>query len=211
MVERLRNDSILSAVTVAISGSDEHLARLAKTDKKIVLVGKEGGSGGDVAEGIAAAGKLGEAAQPQDSSQWAVRAADAIALLGTTSNTVYDISKTVNALINTLSDKRQEVRMAAVKALAAINSKDAQQAVATLAIAGALEEKTRVEVFKLLDDSLRRFGNQLSEQQASGVVGVVTNEKEPTAIRDAAAEVLGAMNLPSDKIKSLILGSDQDG
>jgi len=55
-----------------------------------------------------------------------------------------------------------------------------------------------------LSESLRRFGNDLTDDLAQGVVGVVKS-KASQPLREAAAQALAAMNLPSQKISSLLV------
>jgi HEAT repeat protein len=63
----------------------------------------------------------------------------------------------------------------------------------------------RVDLLKLLAASLRRYGNLLGESQTNAILGTVIDKKQSQAVREAAAEALGAMNLPSEKIKGLIV------
>ena len=68
------------------------------------------------------------------------------------------------------------------------------------------DEKIRIAAFGALVESVRRFGNALSDELSQAVVEIVT--KSPTGdIRMAAAEVLGGLSLPSSQIKDLILQS----
>ena len=214
-VERLRSDPVCAAAPIVIASSDERAQRLAKAEGHIVLISDKAKSS-EAAEAIAQAEKMGQAgALPAEkSAEWAIRAADAIAMLGTTANPVFDISKALGGLCEALGDPRGEVRMAAARALASMPSPQAQAALADMAINPSefavnisLDEKSRIDFFKVLVESLRRFGNKLTEKQAQAVVQIVTNDKETMPLRLAAAEVMGAMNLPSDKIKSLIVDS----
>jgi HEAT repeat protein len=208
MVDRLRNDPFSAGVPIVIASTEERLVRLFKSDARVVLTGDQSGSA-DVAEAVGRAARAGAAGAMNNelAGQWAARAAGAIARLGETGNTVYDISKTRKALIAALGDSRVEVRMAAARALAMMSSSEAQQAMAALTLNPAVDEKIRIGVLGLLSDSLRRFGNQIDSQTAAAIVAAVANDKEPMSVREAMAEVLGAMNLPSEKIKSLILGA----
>ncbi len=206
-VARMRVDPATAALPVVVAGSDEKLQRLAKQDGAVVLL-----------EGTADAAKVSEAFDQatkktapsvpaaEQATSWAVRAADAIALLGETGNPVYDLSKTVGTLTSALVNPQPEVAAAAAKALATIAAPPAQKALADRAVTATLEEKTRVDLLKLLATSLRRFGNLLGDPQTTAIIDLVTDAKQSAAIREAAAQVLGAMNLPSEKIKVLITG-----
>jgi HEAT repeat protein len=103
-----------------------------------------------------------------------------------------------------LNNKKAEVRLAAASALAVMPAPAAQQAIAKLALSADLDEKVRVAVLNSACDSVRRFGNQFAPDQQNGVLEMVTG-KGSAELRDAAAQLLGALSLPSDKVKSLIL------
>ncbi len=139
----------------------------------------------------------------EQAAAWAVRAADAIALLAMTNNAVYDLSRLRPSLLQALSSPAVEVQLAAAKALAAMASADAQQGVAALALKTEAE-KTKIDLLNILTDSIRKFGNQLTEAQVQGLFDLVSS-KGTAALREAAAQALGALNLPSDKSKGLIL------
>lgn len=206
-IVRMRKEPALAALPAVVAYSDDRLRRLAADDGGIVLL--EGQiDAAAVSEAITRAMKV-TSATPQSAestASWAVRAADAIALLGLTGNSVYDVSGTVPMLTSALSDAQDDVAMAAAKALAAMSAPPAQQALADRAMTADLAEQTRVDLLKLLAGSLRRFGSSLGDAQAEAVVALVTDGKQPQAIREAAARVLGAMDLPSERIQTLIVG-----
>jgi HEAT repeat protein len=205
-VGRLRNDQALAALPVLVAASDEKLQRLARDDSAVVLL--EAATDSDkMAAAISQAAKKapGSPQTPEQAATWAIRAAEAIALLGQTGNPVYDISKTAGVLAQVAADQRADVAMAAAKALAVISTDPAQQALADRAETATLDEKMRVDLLKLLAASLRRYGNLLGESQTNAILGTVIDKKQSQAVREAAAEALGAMNLPSEKIKGLIV------
>jgi HEAT repeat protein len=206
-VARMRSDSALAALPALVAHSDEKLQRLARDDGAVVLL-EAAAEPDKAAEAISQAVKKtpGSPQTPEQAATWAIRAAGAIARLGETGNPVYDISKTAGVLAQVAGDQRPDVALAAAKALATISTAQAQQALADRAVTATLDEKTRVDLLKLLAASLRRFGNLLGDAQTTAVLGTVTDKKQPQAVREAAAEALGAMNLPSEKIKGLIVG-----
>ena len=81
---------------------------------------------------------------------------------------------------------------------------DAQRGIAKVATDEANDEDIRIPAFNDLSASLRRFGNQLTDDLVESVIQVVTSKGTPELL-DAAAQALGAMNLPSEKVKSLIM------
>ena len=110
----------------------------------------------------------------------------------------------MRALVGALGDARGPVQVAAAQALAAMPEADAQRGVAALAMKADAAEAVRIDAFKALAESVRRYGNQLSDEQAQQVIEVVT-AAGALPLKDAAAQALGALNLPSQKIKSLIV------
>ncbi len=146
----------------------------------------------------------GKPMSPEDASAWAVKAADAIRLLGLTNNPVLDLKYTRPSLIESLADKRGEVQVAAAGALAMMNVPEAQRKIADLAVKGQAADKVRIAVFGSLSESVKKFGNLLTDEQAAGVLEVVNDAKAAREVRNAAAGALGALNLPSEKIKALI-------
>ena len=207
-IRALRSEMYLAAVPIVAASADAELPALAKSDGRVVITAESAGSAAVTAALVAAAKIVGVSAMDAPAAaSWTIRAANAVALLGMTANPVYDLSRTRGALTAVLSDRNAEVMMSAAKALASMGGAGAQQALADAAMDAKTPEKTRIEVFKLLGASLRRFGCQLTDSHTQAVVSAVIDPKQPQSIRDAAAEVLGAMDLPSGQIKALILES----
>jgi HEAT repeat protein len=212
VLRTVRAEVSLAAVPVVAASASSDLQALARSDGRVVTTDES-------ASTVALTAAMAEAAKTtgatplsaEQAATWSIGAAEAIRMLGMTGNPVYDISRTCAALSALLADRNAEVMMAAARALAAMGGAGAQQALAAAALEGKTAEQDRIGFFKVLGESLRRFGNQLTDQQAQAVVEVVTDAKQPQAVRDAAAEVLGAMDLPSEKIKSLILESPEPG
>jgi len=203
-VALLRRHPRFVTLPVLIAADTTRLRELAAADKRIVLVGAV--SPEAISAGLADAAKL-DAAEPltaEGAKQWAIRAAQSIRLLGMTGNKVFDISQTIKPLAAALNDAQDEVRAAAARALAVMASAEAQQAVATLAVNNQAGRAVRIQAFAALSESLRRFGNQLTDELAQAVLDIVAG-KAPLPLRNAAAQALGAMNLPSERIKELIL------
>ena len=205
---RMRKDPALAALPAVVASSDERLRRLASEDSSHRAHAgggrprqhrRRGGAGHE-----AGLGRLADARTDRLLGHSCRRRHRP---LGTTGNTVFDIAQTTTMLTSALDDAQADVVMAAAKALAAMPAPQAQQALAERALTTTVAEQARVELLKLLASSLRRFGNSLSEAQAEAIVSLVADSKQPQALREAAAQVLGAMNLPSEKIRSLIVGA----
>jgi len=206
IIASVRQDPLLATLPVIVAAKTTALRSLVEQDKRIVQIDSAAGAAA-VADALHQADVLaaGAAMTPADAAAWSVRAAQAVEYLGTTGNNVFDINLATGALIAATGDSRQQVRLAAAKALSVIGQADAQRAVAALAVDDGNDENVRVAAFGDLSASLRRYGNQLSDALAQQVLDVVQDRGESPELLNAAAQALGAMNLPSDKIKSLIL------
>jgi HEAT repeat protein len=203
----IRRDPELASLPIVVMSQTDRFRKLAKDDLRVRLVATSASN----EELVAAVTDLrkevsGAPMTPEAASEWAVRSAAAIRKLGLTRNAVYDINRTRKALIGAVGDSRAEVKTAAAEALATIPGPEAQRAIAKLATDSAADEKIRISAFAALDESVRRFGNALSDELSQAIVDIVA--KTPTGdIRMAAAEVLGGLSLPSSQIKDLILQS----
>jgi CheY-like chemotaxis protein len=203
-IRQLRRDPMFMAIPVAAMDRTVAYSKFAEQDKRTVVIDKL-----EAPAVVAAAEKAvqlggGKPLTPEDASTWAVKAADAIRTLGLTNNPVLDVQYTRTSLIGALADKRGEVQIAAAGALAMMDASEAQRAVATLAVSGQANEKVRIAAFGSLSESVKKFGNLLTDDQAAAVLEVVNDSKASRDLRNAAAGALGALNLPSEKIRSLI-------
>lgn len=204
VIGRLRADAVLSGAPVAVLDGSQSFARFAKNDKRIVIMEKLDAAVVKTALTSAIQAGAGQPLSAEQASAWAIKAAQAVRVLGLTNNQIVTVAQTQEAMIGALADKRGEVQTAAAAGLAMMSDKKAQQAVANLALDGKADEKVRVAAFASLSESIRKFGNMISDQQAQGVLEVVNNTGASRDIRNAAAGSLGALNLPSEKIKDLI-------
>jgi HEAT repeat protein len=127
-------------------------------------------------------------------------------MLALTKNPVFNAAEALPSLIAALKDKREPVRVAAAWALAQLDKAEAQQALAELADMSDLEEPVRLEAYGAVATSVRQFGGSLSEKQIKAVREVVA-AKGSAKLREAAAQVLGALSLSSEMVKDLIVSS----
>jgi len=202
-IELIREEPGMATLPIIVTAAGRAFTELAKADGKIVLVPPTAGPSAVVAAAPkASAMALGKPLTAEEASDWAVRAAKTIRLLGLTGNAVYRIERSEKTLMDALKDPRSEVRIAAASALAVMPGEKPQQAIAALANSDA-GPQVRIGTYTSLAESARRFGNQLTKDQSQGVVDVV-NSKSDKSVRHAAAQALGALDLPSDLIKPLI-------
>lgn len=151
--------------------------------------------------------KIGLTALPAArAAEWSIRAARCLGMLSMTRNPVYELGQAVPSLIAVLKDQRDKVRIAAAEALAQFRSPAAQQAIVDLANNAQAGKEVRLAAYAASAESVRMFGNILAEKQIRDVIAVTTG-KGDMEIRKAAAKVLGALNLPSEKIMELIVSA----
>jgi len=204
-VDLMRHDPSFAGVPVLMAAKGRAYRDLAARDKKMVVIDPAADPAA-MKTALDAAAKLGGAPLSADeAAQWAVRAAKCVRMLGLTKTKVYEVDRARLALIDALGDSRDAVQIAAAQALAILPAADAQQAIVTLAVTGT-KENVRVAAFKAASESVRTFGRQTTDDQAKAVLTVVMGKGSP-ALLNAAAQLLGAMNLPSEKIKEMILST----
>ena len=142
----------------------------------------------------------------EQSAEWAIRAARTLGMLAETNNPVFDLTDATASLVAALKDPRDPVRIAVAQALAQFNAPAAQRALADLADDASAEEQVRLAAYAALSASVRRFGNELTEDRVDAIISTVRGGGD-LKIREAAAQVLGALALPSEKITGLILSA----
>ena len=204
-VNLIRRDPILASLPVVVAAQTSRFQQLAEADERVRLTSAspEGDEMATAVTGLLA-DVSGAPMTPELAGQWAVRAAGAIRKLGQTGNMVYNIARTQSALVAAAADERAEVRIAAAEALATLPGPVAQRAIAKLGIDSTVDEKVRLAALAALTESVRRFGNGLSDELSQAIVDIVT--KAPAGeIRIAAAQVLGGLSLPSSQVKDLII------
>ncbi len=208
-VAALRSEAVFARTPVIIvtsRGEAATVKNLAKSDPLVVVLDGEGLDAAGVAGAIKSASEKASGAAAMDeaeAAEWSIRAAQCLRLLAMTNNPVYDLTDATKSLIAALGDKRAPVRVASAQALAQFGAPEAQQAIAALSVDTEADEQTRIAAYAALSESVRRFGNQLTEKQVRAVIDDVMGDGS-LDIRNAAAAAMGAMSLPSEKVKELI-------
>jgi HEAT repeat protein len=202
-VRSMRKMPILSGTPVVIALNNASTRSLAEEDGRVVIL-EENGKG--MAESISNAIKLGagEPLTQDEASQWAVRACKSIHGLGLTRNEVYSIDRARPALIDALDADSDDVKVAASEALSVLADASAQRSIVKLAVNPDAGEDVRIKAFQAASNSAKRFGAQVTDDQAAQLVQVVIGDGSQE-LRVAAAQLQGSLNLPSEKIKNLIL------
>jgi len=141
----------------------------------------------------------------QIANTYATRAAKVMLKLAQTRNRVIDLSLALDVLMNATNDKRTEIQMLAGQVLAHLESPDAQRAIAAMALNTDNSPEVRVSAFESLAISAKLNANMLIDQMVDGIYELIKSDATDTALRGAAAAAFGALNLPSQKVKDLIL------
>jgi hypothetical protein len=140
----------------------------------------------------------------QEATAYALQAAAVLQKVALTRGQAFDLSVAEGGLLSALNDKRGVIAMASGHVLSTINSSSAQNGLAIKANDEATPPEVRVSLYKSLADSAKHMGNHLDSAQISGLETVVSSSKA-AEVRDAAAEARGALNLPADQARTLIL------
>jgi hypothetical protein len=140
----------------------------------------------------------------KDASDDSLEAAALLERIAITHGQAFDISVAEAGLLTALSDSRPPIATAAGRVLATLNSDSAQNGLAMKANDAATPPDVRVSFYKCVAESAKHIGNRLQSQQIAGVESAVSDSKD-AAIRDAAAEARGALDLPADAARTLIL------
>jgi len=210
VISRLRRERVFATLPALIVSESARARSVADQDPRVIAIDAAADEQ-ELAAALSEASRLGlgKEMSAQKALDWAVRVADSLRLLGLTNNGIYDIERAIPALTEILEERRPAM-LSAAGALAMMPAPDAQQAIAQLANSEDVDESIRIEAYHLVSESGRRFGNQLSNAQAQGILDVVTGPGSQ-ALKEAAAQALGVLSLPSEEIKDLILGAGEAG
>ncbi len=118
--------------------------------------------------------------------------------------TAFDLSVTQPTLLAALNDKRPEVLKAVGEALAYMNGDQIQVSLLTTALAEKTPDDVRISLLQSLAKNAKFFGGHLSQPNLEDLqkqVDVGGNND----VRTAAAEARGALNLPADQAKEMIV------
>ncbi|NQT01318.1 MAG: HEAT repeat domain-containing protein [Planctomycetes bacterium] len=200
LLEALTFDNIMvrysAAIAIAAAGPKEPFA-----ESKLVVA--------NLAEAL---GQNSQPAAGQD-SQWNQQIADSYALrtaqvmlkLALTRNPVINLSAAQNALVSAVNDERKEIQILAGQILAHLDSPGAQRAIAAMALDNNNAADVRISAFNSLATSAKLNANMLVGPMIDAIYSLISSTDTPPELRSAAAAAYGALNLPSQKVKDLIL------
>jgi HEAT repeat protein len=206
VITRFRRDPAFVTLPVVVAERAESLRSFAEKDNGRTILIFASPDADAVAAGLTRATQAatGIEVTPEAAADWTIKAANAIYYLGITENKVFDIKRAESALIAVLQNEKVPIKLVALRALSVMHSAGAQRAIARLAVSDEMSKDIRIAAFKDLSASLRRYGNQLDQELSQAIIEIVSGKGSPELL-NAAAQVLGAMSLPSEKINSLIV------
>jgi len=125
--------------------------------------------------------------------------------LARTRNPVIDLSLGQAALVSAVKDGRPQIQVLAGRSLAHLASPVAQRAIAEMALNTDNTNEVRVSAFNSLATSAKLNANILPETMIDSIYALIKSGETDPELRSAAAAAYGALNLPSQKAKDLIL------
>lgn len=158
---------------------------------------------------------LAKVAEPadQESPIWSQTLADSYALrsvqvllkLAETQNRVIDLSAAQSVLIDTTKKSIPQLQILSGRVLAYLDSPDAQRSITAMALTEANAMDIRISAFNSLAISAKFNANLLDVATIDAIYSLVSSEGIDPKLRSAGAAAYGSLNLPSRKVKDLIL------
>ncbi|MDH4201579.1 MAG: HEAT repeat domain-containing protein [Phycisphaerae bacterium] len=136
---------------------------------------------------------------------YALRAVQAMYKLALVRNRIVDLSVAIPALIKVTQESDPQLRVLAAQVLAYLQSPDAQRAIAAMAMADQNDNTVRISAFGSLALSAKINASLLLTEQIEAIYALVSLTEADPDLRAAAAGAYGALNLPSEQVKNLIL------
>ncbi|MHC4373677.1 MAG: HEAT repeat domain-containing protein [Planctomycetota bacterium] len=136
---------------------------------------------------------------------YALRAVDAMYKLAVVRNRVVELSTALPALIEVTQQPDPQMQVLASQVLAHLESPQAQRAIAEMALAQQNDKAVRIATFASLALSAKINANLLLSEQVDAIYSLVGSTETESDLRAAAAGAYGALNLPSEQVKRLIL------
>jgi len=139
------------------------------------------------------------------SDEYAIRAAGVMKELAVKRNEVVDLLQGLGVLVEATKSSWAQMQNLAGEVLARLASPDAQRAIADMALSADNSADVRNYAFSSLAISAKLNANLLTDEQIDAIYSLVSSEDTGTQLRSSAAAAYGALNLPSRRVKDLIL------
>ena len=135
---------------------------------------------------------------------YATRSADVMGRLAISRGQILNLRDAQSTLLGSLDDARPEIAKAGAYVLGLLDSPEPQPALVTKATDEKTADELKVSTLKAATTSVRFYGNRLTTEQIDALKKLADIAVAPE-VKNAAAEVLGALNLPSNDAKTLIV------
>ena len=146
-----------------------------------------------------------DAIGPEMAQNYALRAVSAMYKLALVRNKIVGMSTALPALIEVTQQSSPQMRVLAAQVLAYLESPEAQRAITAMSMDEQNDNAVRVVAFGSLALSAKINANLLLTDQVDAIYSLVSSTEADANLRAAAAGAYGALNLPSEQVKSLIL------
>jgi len=144
----------------------------------------------------------------QSAATYALRAAELLKQIALTQtqaqNQVLNLGLAEQTVLAALNDPRPDVVKAAGQVLAYLNSTPAQAALLQTILAQNTADDVRVSLLKSASTNAKFFGNRLNGQQVQTLDQMIEGAQNQD-VKNGAGEFRGALNLPADQAKTLVV------
>ncbi len=137
-------------------------------------------------------------------SKYATRSADLLTQIAINHSPVFDVKIALPLLLSALDDVRPEIVKDDSTVLGVIDSPEVQRALLTKAGDDHTPDDLKIATYKGLATNARNFGNQLGGDDIAALQKSVATAPN-VEVRTAAGEARGALNLPAEQAKTLIV------
>ncbi|HEY7090530.1 MAG TPA: hypothetical protein VH518_20700 [Tepidisphaeraceae bacterium] len=141
---------------------------------------------------------------PAVATDYATRAGNLMLKIGASRQGVYPLAPAKPTLLAALSDARPDIVKLSGQVLGWLNDKEAQSGLLAAASDEKAADDVKISLYKSLATNARNYGNMLESNQIDMLEKVVADATN-LDVRSAAAEARGALNLPADQAKKLIV------
>ncbi|AQQ09143.1 hypothetical protein L21SP3_00943 [Sedimentisphaera cyanobacteriorum] len=138
-------------------------------------------------------------------AEYADRAFDVLDKLCSARNRIVKVSKAQKTLIRVIRSDSDKYRIEAAEVLAFLKTAEAQKAIANVALSEDFDKSVRMSVFDSLIHSAKLHGSKLTDEQIDKLYSMTASRAIDSELRESAASAYGSLNLPSEKVKTLIL------
>lgn len=207
-IRRVRGSARLSATPVlaVLPALEASRMRGDYRDDRLTMLVRRGLSGEQLAESAedVAVGGSGEPLSEREAERYAIEALEVLRTLAVSDTAVFRIEDAAGPLAASLGSAESEaIRLGVADVLSRVDLSRAQVAVMDAAL-GAPSESERVQLLTDVTRSAKRFGNMLEDRQVRRLVELTETGTESEAV--AAASLMGALNLPTNRVVPMIVG-----